>query len=82
MEDSSPHSRHTYRNGGGGGHTGTHTCWGGSAGTDTSLGSNNAQEAKEMSEQATTEERGDIQDMSLDGEEKQHTGSLSTTETS
>jgi hypothetical protein len=58
MEDSSPHSRHTYRGRGGGGKTGTYTCSGGSVGTNTALGSNNSQETKDRSEKATAKERG------------------------
>jgi hypothetical protein len=49
-------------------------------GTNTTRGSNSSQETKDRSEQDTTEERGDIQDKSPDGEEEQEKGATGTIE--
>jgi hypothetical protein len=54
MEDYSPHLRHTCRGRGGGGKTGTYTCSGGRARTETSPGSHSAQETKDRPEKTTT----------------------------
>jgi hypothetical protein len=72
MEVSSPYSRNTRIDREGGGNIRTYT----------SPRSKNAQETKDKSEEATVEERGDIQDKSPYGEEEQHTFTPSTVETS
>jgi len=70
LEDSSPESRNSCRNGGEG-RIGTNTC----------RRDNSVQEAKDRLEQDAIEKKGGIQEIHLGREEEQHTGTTSTRET-